>query len=104
MKFNSRLLLQFLLLLLTATVFTSAVTCKKLILSDGPTGNVGASRDDIMETGRYTVRTTQKTDSRSVKDLLNELDGARDIEYHLMWFTAILEPKDLKKVAMRCSM
>jgi len=97
MNFSSRLLLQFLLLLLTATIFTSAEICKKLILSNGSTGNVGASMD-IMETGRYTVRTSQRTDSQVVQDLVDELDGARDISYQLMRFTAILEPKDLKKV------
>ena len=97
MNFSSRLLLQFLLLLLTAAIFTSAEICKKLILSNGSTGNVGASMD-IMETGRYTVRTSQRTDSQVVQDLVDELDGARDISYQLMRFTAILEPKDLKKV------
>jgi len=97
MNFSSRLLLQFLLLLLTAKIFTSAVTCKKLVLSNGSTGNVGASRD-IMETGRYTVRTSQRIDSQNVQDLVDKLDGARDISYQMMRFTAILEPKDLKKV------
>ncbi|XP_065911323.1 uncharacterized protein [Dysidea avara] len=97
MNFSSRLLQQFLLLLLTATIFTSAMACKKLILNNGPTGNVEASKD-IMETGRYTVRTRQRTNSQPVQALLHKLDGARDINYHSMWFTAVLEPRDLKKL------
>lgn len=99
MNFKSRVLLLQFLLLLTAAILTSATSCRKLIEGDGPTGNVGASRD-IMETGRYTIRTSLKTDSPSVQALVHELDGARDIDYHLMWFSAVLEPRDLKKVAI----
>jgi len=72
--------------------------CDKLLIDSGPIGNINRATKEIMETGRYEVRTTVRTNSTQVKSLIAELDGASDIQYGILWFTAILQPKDLKKV------
>ena len=51
-----------------------------------------------MDTGIYMVNTTHNTKSQQVQYLIEILDAARDIKYMEDSFTAILEPKDLKKV------
>ena len=92
-------LLQILLLVtVTTKFFTLAMTCDKLIDS-GSIGNTGAPTE-IIETGRYEVRTFARTNSTEVRSLIAELDGASDIQYKVAWFTAILQPKDLKKVQL----
>ena len=98
MNFISRLLLLLLLVTTSTKFLTSAMVCDKLI-DTGPTGNTGASKE-ILETGRYEVRTiaTARTNSTEVQSLIAELDGASDIQYSVAGFTAILQPKDLKKV------
>ena len=94
-------ILQVALLIAISTKFlASAMICSKLIESD-PIGNTGASKE-IMEMGRYEVRTTARTNSAEVRSLIAELDGASDIQYNVAWFTAVLQPKDLKKVASQC--
>lgn len=72
------------------------MVCDKLI-DNGATGNTESSKE-ILETGRYEVRTTPRTNSTEVQGLIAELDGASDIQYSVSLFTAILQPKDLKKV------
>ena len=92
-----KLALQLLLLMGTIAVLTAAVTCKNLISDTSSNGNTGATTD-ILETGQYMVRTNMRTDSEEVQDLISKLDGASDIQYKQHSFTAILQPKDLKKV------
>ena len=84
----------------TTKFLTVAVTCDKLIVDSGPVGNIGliGASNEIMEMGRYEVRTFARTNSAEVQNLIAELNGARDIQYTVAWFTAILQPKDLKKV------
>ena len=89
--------LQLLLLIGTTAVLTAAATCKNVIWHTSSNGNTGATAD-IMETGQYKVKTTMKTDSAEVQDLISKLNGASDIQYKQHSFTAILRPKDLKKV------
>ena len=89
--------LQLLLLMGTTAVLTAAVTCKNVIWHTSSNGNTGATTD-IMETGQYMVKTTMRTDSAEVQDLISKLNGASDIQYKKHSFTAILQPKDLKKV------
>ena len=89
--------LQLLLLIGTTAVLTAAVTCKNIISDTSSNGNTGATTD-ILETGQYMVRTTMRTDSAEVQDLISKLNGASDIQYKQHSFTAILQPKDLKKV------
>ena len=88
--------LQVLLLAATTAVFTGAMICKKTISLVGSTGIT----NDIMEMGRYTVRTTSRTDSTELQDLISllTLNEASDIQYRHKSFTAVLQPKDLKKV------
>ena len=93
MKFT----LQLLLLIGTTTVLTAAMTCKNIIWDTSSNGNTGATTN-ILQTGQYTVRTTMRTDSSEVQDLISKLNGASDIQYKRHSFTAILQPKDLKKV------
>ena len=93
MKFT----LQLLLLMGTTAVLTAAMTCKNIIWDTSSNGNTGASTD-ILQTGQYMVRTTTRTDSSEVQDLISKLNGASDIQYKRHSFTAILRPKDLKKV------
>ena len=93
MKFT----LQLLLLMGTTAVLTAAMTCKNIIWDTSSNGNTGASTD-ILQTGQYMVRTTMRTDSSEVQDLISKLNGASDIQYKRHSFTAILRPKDLKKV------
>ena len=88
---------QLLLLIGTTAVLTAAVTCKNIISDTSSNGNTGATTD-ILETGQYMVRTTMRTDSAEVQDLISKLNGASDIQYKQHSFTAILQPKDLKKV------
>lgn len=98
-------LLQILFLVTVTTKFlTVAMTCDKLIDSS-PVGNIGmiGAPKEIMETGRYEVRTFARTNSAEVRNLIAELNGASDIQYTVAWFTAILQPKDLKKVMKHCS-
>ena len=89
--------LQVLLLAATTTVFTGAMVCKKTISLVESTGIT----NDIMEIGRYTVRTTRRTGSTELQDLISllTLNEASDIQYRHKSFTAVLQPKDLKKVS-----
>ena len=90
--------LQLLLLAATTAVFTAAMTCQKMIQDKNPSnGNVGIT-DDIMEMGQYVVRTNVRTDSVELQTLISTLDGASDIRYKHKSFTAVLQPRDLKKV------
>ena len=88
--------LQVLLLASTTAVFTGAMICKKTISLVESTGIT----NDIMEMGRYKVRTTSRTDSTELQDLISllTLNEASDIQYRHKSFTAVLQPKDLKKV------
>ena len=91
-KMNSSLRsLQVLLLVATATVYTGAIMV--CIKSAGTT-------NDIMEMGRYMVKITRRTDSTKLQDLISllTLDEASDIQYKRKSFTAVLQPRDLKKV------
>ena len=101
METNYRLL-QVLVLVMTAVVFTASMKCNKLILmsdmeNTAPLDN-GATNGVVLETGQYTVRTTKRTKSASVNNLISKLHGASDIEYKHKSFTAVLQPRDLKKV------
>ena len=90
--------LQILLLVVTTTaVYAVAMTCDKMIWEKSSNENT-RTVNDIMEMGQYTVRTTRRTDSAEVQDLISILDGASGIQYKHNSFTAILQPKDLKKV------
>ena len=84
----------FQLLLLVATT-VAALPCKKMIWKD----STGVT-NDVMETGLYTVKTTRRTGSAEVQDLISRLDGATNIQYKHNSFTAVLQPKDLKKVCI----
>ena len=86
-----------LLVVTTTAVYTAAMTCDKMIWEKSSNENTRAA-NDIMEMGKYTVMTTRRTDSAEVQDLISTLDGASDIQYEHNSFTAILQPKDLKKV------
>jgi len=89
-----------LLVVATTAMVTSAMTCEKLVDESGSSGNTGAA--EIMDTGRYMINTTGNTRSQQVQSLIDRLNGARDIQYMKNSFTAILEPKDLKKVRYLC--
>ena len=99
----SHQLLQVLVLAMTAVVFTASMRCNKLLTSntENSTAVNNEATSDVLETGKYIVRTTERTDSASVRGLISKLQGANhsDIEYRHRSFTAILLPKDLKKVA-----
>ena len=94
MNFSIHILL---LVVTTTTVYTVAMTCDKMIWKKSSNENT-ITANDIMEMGQYTVRTTRRTDSAKVQDFISTLDGASDIQYKHNSFTAILQPKDLKKV------
>ena len=95
MNFSVHILL---LIVTTTAVYTAAMTCDKMIWEESSNEKMRTTNDIIMEMGRYTVRTTRRTDSAEVQDLISTLDGASDIQYKLNSFTATLRPKDLKKV------
>ena len=78
-------------------VLTSAMTCNKLIMDSTTIGEIGVS-NEVMEMGRYMVRTTQRVKSDEVQSLMMTLNGASDIESRSRSFTAILQPQHLKKV------
>jgi len=83
----------------TSKFFTAAMTCEKLIpIDSGSIGSIGKP-EEIMETARYEVETYARTNTTEVENLIAELDGASDIEHNVTKFTAVLQPKDLKKVA-----
>ena len=88
-------LLQALVLVMTAVAFTASLKCDKMILSDKENP---ATNDAVLEMGRYMVRTYQRTHSDPVRDLVSRLRGASDIKYRQKSFTAVLQPRDLKKV------
>ena len=88
---------QLLLLVATTAVYTAAMTCNKMIWDESSNDNTRTT-NDIMEMGQYVVRTTRRTDSAELQDLISTLDGASDIQYKHNSFTAVLQPKDLKKV------
>lgn len=95
-------LIQVMVLAMTAVAFTASMTCNKMIVSveeSSTTVKFGAN-NDVMEMGQYIVRTTRRTKSASVQDLVSNLHGASDINYKHKSFTAVLQPKDLKKVHM----
>ena len=94
MNFSLHILL---LVVTTIAVYTAAMTCDKMIWEKSSNENTRTA-NDIMEMGQYTVRTTRRTDSAQVQDFISTLDGASDIQYKHNSFTAILQPKDLKKV------
>ena len=88
---------QLLILLVTLAVFTAAMPCNKMILEKSSNENMGAT-NDVMEMGQYIVRTTRRTDLAEIRELISTLDGASDVQYKRNSFTAVLQPKDLKKV------
>ena len=89
--------LHILLLVVTTTAdYTAAMTCDKMIWEKSSNENTRTA-NDILEMGQYTIRTTRRTDSAEVQDLISTLDGASDIQYKHNSFTAILQPKDLKR-------
>ena len=94
MNFSLHILL---LVVTTTAVYTAAMTCDKMIWEESSNENTRTA-NDIMEMGQYTVRTTRRTDSAEIQYLVSTLDGASDIQYRHNSFTAILQPKDLKKV------
>ena len=96
------LLLQVLVLITTAVVFTASLKCNKMILSAKDNTAAGVNNDAILEKGRYVVRTTLRTNSNPVKDLVSRLRGASDIKYRHKKFAAVLQPRDLKKVITTC--
>lgn len=98
MNFSLRLL-QILLLATTMAVFTAAMTCRKMIWDKDSTGGNAINDDIIMEMGRYMVRTTKAISSAEVQELINTLDGGSTFQYKHKSFTAILQPRDLKKVS-----
>ena len=89
--------LQLFLLLVTSAVFTAAMPCNKMILEKSSNKNMAAT-NDVMEMGQHIVRTTRRTDSVEIQELISTLDGASDVQYKYNSFTAVLQPKDLKKV------
>lgn len=99
MNFISGLLQILFFVTVTTKCFTSAMICNKLLIDSGATGNTGVSKE-IMENGRYEIRLSTSRNSSEVQSLIAKLDGARDIQYKSKRFTAILQPKDLKKVAI----
>lgn len=87
------------LVLMTAVVFTASMACNKMILSTSVAENSPtANSSDVMEMGRYKVKTILRTDSKPIKSLISKLRGANEIKYNHRSFVAILQPKDLKKV------
>lgn len=91
-------LLQILVLTVTAMVFTASMSCDKMILTKSATANNRAT-NDVFEMGRYQVRTTRRIASNPVKDLMSTLRGASEIvQLRGRSFTAVLQPRDLKKV------
>lgn len=96
------LLLQVLVLATTAVVFTTSTICNKMIWSieeNSFGASSGVTGEMVMEMGQYKVKTSQRTDSEPVKDLISKLHGATNIQYKHKSFTAVLQPKDLKKVS-----
>ena len=89
--------LQILVLAVTAVVFTASMTCDKMILSDSAAVNNGAT-NYVFEMSRYRVRTTRRIASNPVRDLVSTLHGASEIQVKRKSFTAVLQPRDLKKV------
>ena len=88
---------QLLLLVTTTAVFTAGITCNKMIRNENLTNGTEGT-NDIMEMGQYVVRTNVRTDSVELQTLILKLDGASGIQYKLKSFTAVLQPRDLKKV------
>ena len=89
--------LQMLVLTVTAVAFTASMSCDKMILSNSAANN-GAT-NDVFEMGRYQVRTTRKIASDPVRNLMSTLRGASEIvQLRGRSFTAVLQPRDLKKV------
>ena len=92
-----RVLQIFLIMVATTNHFTVAMICKKLIPID--LGNIVAPAKISMERARYEVETYARVNSTKVENLIAGLDGANDTQYNVTTFTAVLQPKDLKKVA-----
>lgn len=90
--------LTLLLLVSTTAVFTAAINCRKMIRDQEGSIETMKATNDIMEKGQYMVRTIWRTDSAELQELISTLDGASDIHYKQNSFTAVLQPKDLKKV------
>ena len=93
-------MLQALVLVMTTVVFTASLKCDKLIMIAEDGSRTRVTNDVVLEMGRYRVRTTQKTSSDPVKDLVSRLRGASDIKYRGKTLTAVLQPRDLKKVTV----
>ena len=92
--------LQILVLAVTAVVFTASMTCDKMILSDSQSAVNNRAANDVFETGRYKVKTTRRTASDPVQDLMSRLRGASEIQLRGRSFTAVLQSRDLKKVVI----
>ena len=86
-----------LLAAVTMVMITSVMKCHELITTGGSVGNNGAIHT-ILETGWYVVTKSLNTRSIEVKFLIENLNGASNIQYSDESFTATLVPKDLKKV------
>jgi len=82
--------------IVTVVTITSAMKCDKMVLSSGKLGDDGAKT--ILETGQYMITTTLYTRSNKIQSLIERLNGASNIQYLDRSFSAMLVPKDLKKV------
>ena len=92
-------LLQLLLLTTVTKISNGRSICKsKTALAES-----GGLTYDVMEMGRYMVRTIMRTDSVEVQLLITSLaldEATGDIQYKSKSFIAVLQPKDLKKVCI----
>lgn len=97
MDYSLKFLQLLLVIAANAVVFTAAMTCDKMIWNKHQTRGTGVT-DVVMEMGQYKIRTTKKTRSTKIQDLIKTLDGASNFQNRSKSFTAVLQPSDLKKV------
>ena len=73
-----------------------ALQCDKLSTTNDNT----ATGDRVFNEGVYHVRTTLKTSSAEVQELVTSLKGISDVIFNRRSFTATLKPKHIKKVSV----
>ena len=95
MFLQNRILYVYSLVYCTLICSVVALKCDKLhSIDDNPT-----TEDQVFNEGIYRVKTKLKSDSAKIQELITSLKGISNVNFSKRSFTAILQPKHIKKVS-----
>lgn len=100
MLLQNRILFIYSLVCCILTCSVVALKCDKLhTIDDNPT-----TKDRVFNEGVYHVKTKLKPGSAEIQELITSLKGISNVHFSKRSFTAILQPKHIKKVSNECTL